>query len=232
MEFNSKSRILVVAAHPDDEIIGCGGTIARAISVGAHVSILFLGEGISARFPIGEYDSKDFHDQTAQRHAESRAALAVLGVQDVRYGDRLCAQFDKLPLLSIVKEIESVMEQVRPTTLLTHSPSEVNLDHRIAFEAVEVACRPTRPWIPKSIYTFEIACSGSWTFDSTFKPNVFVEVGEFWETKLKAWHCYKNEMRPFPFPRSDEGLKALAHYRGMAASLHMAEAFRLVRQVV
>ncbi|MGD8814862.1 MAG: PIG-L deacetylase family protein [Anaerolineales bacterium] len=229
MHLDSHTRLLVVAAHPDDEVLGCGGTLAKAIHQGAQVAVMFLGEGISARFPIGEYDSPDFTEQTAQRMREAERALGILGIKQVRYAQRLCTQFDTYPLLSIVKEIEEELESFRPTMLFTHNPSEVNIDHRITFEAVEVACRPTRDFVPHAIYTFEIVCSGGWKFSPTFTPNVFVDVSEFWEKKMEAWHAYQGEARPFPFPRSDEGLETLAKYRGMAVGLEKAEAFYLAR---
>jgi len=232
MIFNAQTRLLVVAAHPDDETLGCGGTIAKAISEGAKVRILFLGEGISARFPIGQYDSDEFKAQTATRHKETLKALKVLGVKDVHFGDRLCCQFDKLPILSIVKEIEEEIRNFNPDILFTHSSSEVNIDHGITFEAVEIACRPTNKYGPKSIYTFEVVCSGRYKFISDFQPNVFVDISKFWEKKLKAWKCYENETRAFPFPRSPEGLETLARYRGMSAGLEKAEAFYLARQTV
>jgi len=108
----------------------------------------------------------------------------------------------------------------------------VNIDHKITYQAVETACRPTRTWIPKSIYTFEIVCSGNWTFDSSFKPNIYIDVSKYWNQKIEAWHCYEGESRPFPFPWSDKGLETLAQFRGMASSLEMAEGFRLVRQII
>ena len=231
MRFDSSTRLLVVAAHPDDEVLGCGGTLAKAVEAGAAVEVLFLGEGISARFPVGDYSSPEFSEQTMRRQSGAARALAVLGIERVRFGNRLCCQFDTLPLLSIVKEIEESIEEFRPTMLLTHNPSEVNIDHRTAFEAVEVACRPTRASTPPEIYAFEIVCSGSWTFDSSFKPNVFVDIEPYWDRKLAAWKCYEGEDRAFPFPRSIEGLKTLAQYRGLSCGLAKAEAFRLLRLV-
>lgn len=232
MIFSKGMRILVVAAHPDDEVLGCGGTIARAIAAGAEVAIQFLGEGISARFPLGEYDSEEFHSQTRIRTDGARAALKVLGVTDCEFGDRLCVQFDTYPLVAFVKDIERKIDQFKPDVLFTHNPVEVNIDHRLTYEAVEVACRPTRATTPPQIYCFEIPCSGSWTFETAFRPNVFVDISEFWEQKLAAWDCYKGEDRPFPFPRSHEGLRTIAQYRGMMSNLKLAEAFRMVRMVV
>jgi len=135
MKFDSKTRLLIIAAHPDDEVLGCGGTIAKAIKQRAHVGVLFLGEGISARFPVGQYDSEDFKKQTDQRQKESEAAIKVLGIQKVQYGTRLCTQFDTYPILSLVKEIETFMEDFKPTILLTHNASEVNIDHCLTFKA-------------------------------------------------------------------------------------------------
>lgn len=231
MKFDSSTRLLIVCAHPDDEVLGCGGTIAKAIKKGAHVGVLFLGEGISARFLPDQYGSEEFKKQTEQRQRESEAAIKILGIQTVKYGQRLCTQFDRLPLLSIVKEIEGFMEEFRPNILFTHNTSEVNIDHRITHEAVEVACRPTRDWIPKEIYTFEIICSNTFKFMSDFKPNVYVDISDTWDTKIEAWNCYQGEARSFPFPRSNKGLELLSHFRGMHVCLEKVEAFSLIRMV-
>ena len=232
MRFDNNSRILVVAAHPDDEVLGMGGTIARATSYGSQVFVLFLGEGISARFPVGDYDNTSFREQTEQRMNSAKRAMEILGVGKTIYGTRLCGQFDTISVLSIVKEIEEVIDSFSPTMLFTHNPSEVNIDHPLTYKAVEIACRPARAISPKEIYTFEIICSGGWTFESLFKPNVYVDIDQTWNQKMRAWHCYEGEGRPFPFPRSETGLTALAQYRGMACGLSKAEAFRLVRKLV
>lgn len=232
MNFINGTRILVVAAHPDDEVLGCGGTVSKAIEAGAEVAVIFLGEGISARFPFGQYESDEFRIQTAVRLKGALKAMEILGITNFEFGNRLCGQFDTYPLISIVKDIERRMQQFKPQLLFTHNPSEVNIDHRISYEAVEIACRPTRNFIATQIYTFEIPCSGSWTFESTFKPNVFVDITQQWEKKLAAWACYEGEARAFPFPRSNEGLKTLAQYRGMMSNLKLAEAFRMVRMIV
>ncbi len=229
--FCSSDRVLVVAAHPDDEILGCGGTLALARSLNLSISVMFLGEGISARFPIGEYDNNEFHNQASIRKTSAINALKFLDIFDVDFGNRLCTQFDTLPMLSIVKDIESKISSFNPTHILTHNLSEVNIDHRITYQAVEVACRPTRQSVPSNILSFEIPCSGSWTFSTTFKPNIFVDVEKFWDKKIEAWNYYAGECHPFPFPRSVEGLKALAQYRGMMSNLKLAEAFHLERAI-
>lgn len=232
MNLNKGSKLLVVAAHPDDEILGCGGTLAKAIALGVEVAVLFLGEGVSARFPIDRYENEEFHNQTTIRNANACSAMNLLGIKEYKFGERLCGQFDKYPILSLVKSIEEEMEQFSPDILFTHNSSEVNIDHRLTYEAVEIACRPTRDYIPREIYSFEIPCSGSWTFQSTFKPNVFVDISDYFDLKMKAWSCYESEARPFPFPRSVEGLLALSQYRGMMSNLMLAEGFKLLRMTI
>lgn len=232
VDFNERTRVLVVAAHPDDEVLGCGGTLARAKASGANIAVLFLGEGVAGRFPLGQYDSDEFREQTRVRTECAQRALELLGVDDVTMGSRYSCQFDTIPIAQMTQEIESHIERYRPTVILTHNPAEVNVDHGITFTAVENACRPTRPWIPKSILCFEIVCSGNWTFDSVFKPNLYVDINQYWEQKMAAWQCYSPESRPFPFPRSETGLETLARFRGMQAGLEKAEAFRVLRAIL
>lgn len=230
--FNNAERILVVAAHPDDEVLGCGGSLARARDLGIDVAVMFLGEGVSARFPLGEYSSDDFYTQSSIRDNGMKKALDVLGLKLVDYQRNWCTQFDTLPLLKLVKNIESVIQEYKPTTILTHSPSEVNIDHKITYEAVEVACRPALGKSSISIYSFEVVCSGSFKFKSTFSPNYFVNIMDYWDKKIKAWHEYAGETREFPFPRSDKGLEVLSNYRGMQVGLIQVEAYELCRAIV
>lgn len=229
--FIKDKKILIVAAHPDDEVLGMGGTISKAIDNGSEVHVAFLGEGISARFPIGDYESDEFKMQTKIRNEGAIKALELLGVKNYYFGKRLCTQFDKYSRLSIVKEIEQFINELKVDILFTHNPVEVNIDHIITYEAVEIACRPVNNNKPREIYTFEIVCSGNWKFDESFKPNVYVDINKYLDKKLEAWHHYQGEGRPYPFPRSDLGLKTLARYRGMASGLSLAEGFKLVRKI-
>ncbi len=229
--FIKDKKILIVSAHPDDEILGMGGTIAKAIDNGSEVHVVFLGEGISARFPIGDYESDEFKMQTKIRKEGAIKALELLGVKNYYFGKRLCTQFDTYSRLSIVKEIEQFINELKVDILFTHNPVEVNIDHIITYEAVEIACRPVNNNKPREIYTFEIVCSGNWKFDESFKPNVYVDINKYLDKKLEAWHHYQGESRPYPFPRSDLGLKTLARYRGMASGLSLAEGFKLVRKI-
>ena len=189
MNLDSSSRLLVVAAHPDDEVLGCGGTLAKAVELGATIRVVFLGEGVSARFPVGEYDNDEYREHNKIRNQGALDAMSFLGIKDIHFNDfRYCCQFDTIPLISLVKGIEFHFQDFRPNIIFTHNPNEVNIDHRLTYEAVEVACRPTSPVVPKEIYTFEIVCSGNWTFETTFKPNVYVDIEKYFLTKLQAWH--------------------------------------------
>lgn len=229
--FNNANRILVVAAHPDDEVLGCGGAIARARDYGVEVGVMFLGEGVSARFEFGDYENEEFRAQTLVREEGMKRALKFLDVKLLRSEGYYCTQFDSLPLLKLVKSIEDVIHHYKPSTILTHSPSEVNIDHRLVFEAVEVACRPVIREKSISVYSFEVVCSGSFKFINSFNPNYYVDITKFFEKKIEAWQLYTGEARPFPFPRSNQGLKVLANYRGMQVGVEYAEAYHLNRGI-
>lgn len=232
MIFEEDTRILVVAAHPDDEVLGCGGTIVRARDLGIEVAILFLGEGVSSRFDVADYGGDEFRAASAIRTKGAVAAMEELGVADFTFGSNYCCQFDTVPLLSLVKLIERKIAQFRPTVVLTHNPVEVNIDHSITYRSVEVACRPGGLSSVRTILGYEIPCSGNWTFEKAFKPNYFVDVSKSWDRKIGAWKCYRGEERPFPFPRSVEGLETMAKYRGMQSGLELAEGFQIFRHIV
>ena len=228
----NSNKILVVCAHADDEVLGCGGTLAKAVSLGSEVKVMFLGEGVSARFDSSELNSERFKSSTNIRNAEMHAALKFLGVELYSIGSRLCTQFDRYPLLEFVKEIEAAILDFSPDVILTHNDSEVNIDHGIVYSAVEVACRPIEERKRLSVYSFEIICSGNFKFVDTYSPNVYVDIENFWDAKMGAWSCYKGEARSFPFPRSSIGLETQARYRGMQCGVRLAEAFRLERILI
>ena len=232
MLFKKGSRLLVVAAHPDDETLGCGGTILKAISMGVSVSVLFLGEGISARFDKKDYNTKEFLKATNKRQDGCIKALKILGVKDFEFNNYYCCQFDKINLLTFVKIIEKKIKKFNPDTIITHNINEVNIDHIKTFEALEVASRPFLGSNLKLIVGMEIPCSGNWKFNQSFKPNFFVDINKFWKVKIKAWKCYKGEERQFPFPRSVEGIETMAKLRGMQSGLIKAEGFKLFRQII
>lgn len=229
MKFDNKQRVLVISSHPDDETLGAGGTIAKFRASGSEVRVHFLGEGVTARFSDAEIDSKEAKEQSIFRKECSIRALGLLGVEIFSFSERLCTQFDTYSMRSIVREIEDVMEDYHPTIILTHNRSDVNVDHRITYEAVEVASRPHGRNYLQAVYSFEIICSSGWKFRDRFEPNCFVDISNYIEQKIQAWNEYSGEQRPFPFPRCDEGLRVLAAYRGMMSGFKSAEGFELLR---
>ena len=231
MIFNSNTKILFILAHPDDEVLGAGGLILKARSLGASIKIVWLGEGVSARFSKEEFNSKDFLSASAIRKEGAIAAMEVLDVKEYSFGNWYCLRFDEIPFLDITKKVEKEINMFNPNLVVTHNPVEVNIDHIITFKAVEAALRPTNNKIKPAIWGCEIPCSGRWTLETKFVPNIFVDIEDYIEQKLQAWSKYIGEARDFPFPRSDEGLITMAKYRGMESGLSYAEGFRSWREV-
>ena len=230
MDLNNKRKILVIAAHPDDEVIGCGGTLSIAKNNGCVIRIVFLGEGVSARFTEEEIENNQHLEQHKKRTEEAHQAMKTLGVDEYFFHDFLCIRFDQAGHLNLVKIIEKHIIEFQPDILLTHNPSETNIDHIITYEAVQSACRPSGTH-PSEIYTFEIICSGNFVFQNSFSPNTFVDIEKVWEQKLALWSCYSNEEMTEPSPRNTRGLKILAEYRGFPVGRKMCEAFELKRKV-
>lgn len=226
----SLNRVLVVAAHPDDEVLGCGGTIHRVLEEGGHVRVLILGEGSSCRFPTGEIGSPEVAAAIAQRRGFAEHALAVLGVKDAVIGDLPCGRFDMVPIIEIGKRIEAQIADYRPDTVLTHFGRDANSDHRHVFDAVLAATRPLPGTPVRTVMSFEIPSSTEWRFVDVFQPGCFVDIDADLDAKVAAFECYaETEGRDFPFPRCEEGLRTLARYRGMQVGLRHAEAFQIVR---
>lgn len=216
------NRILIVAAHPDDECLGSAGTIARMIMDGAEARTLFLGYG---------------RDRNAEESfafvSQIRKAGKILGIQ----GEDWIAncppdnQFDSVPLLSIVKEIEKAIEWYQPNTIFTHYERDLNIDHQIAYRAVVTATRPILGQTVREIYSFEIPSSTEWAFPLSFSPDVFWDIDETLDQKIAALDCYREELRLYPHPRSIDGIEYLAGYRGLQCGCEYAEAFKTVRVI-
>ena len=229
--FKKNDKVLIIAAHPDDEVIGCGGTILRAIDSGAKVSVLFLGEGVSTRFPNNE-KSKACLKAMKYREASAVRCLKILGVKDYDFNHFLCTKFDSYPIIDFVRLIEKKINFFKPNIVFTHNTSEVNIDHSITHDAVEIACRPLSDTFVKSIYAFEAVCSGNFKFDKKFNPNVYIDIKKYFKKKIKALQCYGKELKKYPFPRSIQGIEIQAKYRGLQSGLEYSEAFRLERKII
>ena len=225
------ASILVVAAHPDDEVLGCSGVLARHAAEGDTVHVLIVAEGATARdSERGPRGRKP--ELTALKAAASRAAAAI-GAEEPRMLGLPDNRLDSLPLLEIVKPIEAVAEAVAPEIVYTHHAGDLNVDHRIVHQATVTACRPVPGSPVRAIYAFETPSSTEWqTAGESFRPQRWIDIEPFLDRKLRALDAYEAEMRPFPHARSREAVEALARVRGAAAGLMAAECFMVVREVV
>lgn len=224
MSNDYNKRILVVAAHPDDEVLGCGATIARHASCGAKVAVLLLCKGVTSRKSLGNIERK-----IDILHSESILANKILGSVKIVQEDFPDNAFDSVPLLNIVRAIENVCGDFDPSAIYTHSEWDVNIDHRIVFRATQVICRPTKANSVKEVYSFEVPSSTEWNFGTNhFSPNVFMDVSGFIDTKKRALAAYSSETRKFPHPRSLEYVDYLSRVRGAQSGCRSAEAFQLI----
>jgi len=225
-------KVLVVAAHPDDEVLGCGGTVLRHVAGGDEVFIAILGEGVMARAD-GRNKSRLSKERDRVRDAAVRVARA-LGAGDLFRHDFPDNRMDQVPLLEIVKVVEGVLTRFRPDRVYTHFANDLNIDHCMISRAVVTASRPLSTQTVPEIYAFETLSSTEWAFGPSegFKPDTFVEISSFLEKKIEAMSLYETETSPFPHPRSAEAIRALAMRRGSQSGLRCAEAFMLVRKIV
>ncbi len=214
---------LVVAAHPDDEVLGCGGTIARLCAEGEEVHIAILGEGGTDREP----------KVVAALRRQVAKAAEHLGTPNVSHFTLPDQRFDTVPFLEITQMVEGLIALSRPDTVYTHHAGDLNLDHQITHRAVLTATRPIQGCPVRTIYSFETPSSTEWAFGTpAFAPNVFVGVTEEdLDRKMSAMAMYKSEVRDSPHPRSSHMLWVLSRWRGAQAGLEAAEAFQLVRQI-
>jgi len=224
-------NILFIAAHPDDEVLGCGGTIARMAQEGNHVYIAVIGEGITAR-----YQQRNQADKTLviKLRNKTQRVGELLGAKQIFTFDLPDNRFDTVPMLDIVKLIENLIDRIQPQIIYTHHGGDLNIDHRQVFCATLTATRPLPGCSVKTIYTYEVPSSTEWAmgkFLPPFQPNVFMDIQGTLENKLQALALYESEGRIFPHPRSPEALKAIASRWGSVSGCYAAEAFELIREL-
>lgn len=226
------SRVLIVAAHPDDEVLGCGGTMAKHARRGDQICLLVLGEGLTARGPTREEGARDADFSALDASLET--AARILGVHEIRRSRLPDNRLDAVPLLEVVKQVERVAGEWKPELIYTHHPGDLNMDHRQVFEAVMAAARPQPGGTVRTILAFEVLSSTGWAGpqpERAFIPDTFTDISDTLDLKVKAMEAYASEVRPYPHPRSVEGIRVLAKYRGLMASLVAAEAFVTIRHV-
>ena len=224
-------NILVVAAHPDDEVLGCGGTIAKHSAAGHNVSILILGEGITSRFSDPKQADKKDLDAL---HSTASQVGKFLGAKDVTLAKLPDNRFDTVPLLDIVKIVEEHVERVKPEIVYTQHGGDLNVDHACTFRSVLTATRPMAGTPVKKVLAYRVGSSSEWAFEQfapVFHAQVFEDISKTIEKKVQAMQMYESEARAFPHPRSPEALRATASYWGSVSGLTAAEPFTLVREL-
>ncbi len=225
-------KILIVAAHPDDEVLGAGVAIASHVADKDDVFVLILGEGVSARYAKRSMAPKALF---LKLRAQSKKALRSLGVTNVLYEDLPDNRFDSVDFLDVVKKVESVISRVKPEVIYTHHAGDLNYDHQITCRAVLTASRPFPGQVVKRILSFEVLSSTEWNFSqqpcSAFTPTVFLDARMFLNAKMAAFKFYESEAQDSDSPRSIEGIRRLAEYRGRQVGLKCAEAYQLLRDI-
>jgi LmbE family N-acetylglucosaminyl deacetylase len=227
--YGSAVNVLVVAAHPDDEILGCGGTIAKHVHEGDAVVVACLADGVTSRDPAADHSS-----ELARRRAAGEEAAAVLGISKILFGGFPDNRMDSVPILEAARTVESLLEQHRPTVVYTHHGGDLNVDHRRTHQAVVTACRPQPHSTVTRLLFFETASSTEWQVHgggAAFEPNWFVDVSSTLAVKLRALQAYGDELREWPHARSAQAVEHLARWRGSIIGRPAAEAFMVGRGI-
>lgn len=224
------NNVLILAAHPDDEVLGCGGTIAKLADEGATIHVAFLVDGVFSRTG----DAGTQQAELAARRTAAQKSCDILGVKSVFFGDFPDNRMDTIALLDIIKPIEELIAKHQPEVVFTHHAGDVNIDHRRMHEAVVTACRPQRGHPVKTLLCFEVPSSTEWQLPGSapvFAPNWFVDISDTLERKLAALDAYAAELRAWPHPRSRQAVEHLARWRGATVGVDAAEALMLGRQL-
>ena len=225
-----KHRVLVVAAHPDDEVLGCGGTILHHVENGDTVHVLIMAEGLTSRDIKRDIDLR--HDELSELHQCAEKVSSLLGVEKLQIFSFPDNRMDSVPLLDVIKKIENEVDEFCPDIVYTHHAGDVNVDHLVTHQAVVTACRPLPGNTIKEMYFFETLSSTEWqipTSDKIFMPQVYVDIEKYLSKKIEALHIYASEMRQYPHSRSYEAIEILSKLRGFTVGMEHAEAFMLGR---
>lgn len=223
------NNVLVFAAHPDDELLGLGGTVRRLSNEGKIVRAIIMAEGLTSR--ANSREEADL-SELAELQADARKAADIVGYKSIEFCGLPDNRMDRMELLDVIKIVTQYVDKYKPDTIFTHHHGDLNIDHRITCEAVLTACRPIGDYYVKRIYAFETPSSTEWNFNYTerFNPNVFIDVTSTLEAKVQGMSCYRTESTSFPHPRSAEALRSLGKLRGTNVGFEMAEAFMLLRE--
>lgn len=218
-------KVLVIAPHPDDEILGCGGTMARILAEGGNVEVAIVTKGQQPQFPV---------EMVEGIRAETKAAHKLLGLATTHYLDLPAAALDRMSATELNGALAGLVQDTQPDTLFLPFIGDIHTDHQLTFLAAMVAARPRHERAPRRIYAYETLSETNWYapgITPAFIPNVFIDISETLERKLDAFRCFESQVREFPDERSIEAIRALAIMRGASMYRKAAEAFMLVRQI-
>ena len=234
-------KVLVIVAHPDDEVLGMGGTL-RKLSVKNHdIKVVFLATGIAARrsdkfrnetkYKINKTLIKKMEEQIKKLRLDAKRALKILGIDDIEFYNFPDNEMDTISNLEITKTIENIIKKFKPDVIYTHTKNDINVDHRAIFNATITATRPSTRVNVKKVICFEVPSSSEWNFGDTFSPNIFVDIKRELSYKKKAIQAYKTELKKFPHPRSANSLDIIAKRWGTVSGFEASEAFELIREL-
>lgn len=234
LELLKNKKIMIVVAHPDDELLGLGATMHKLIhEYNVKTHLVILGEGITSR--SNKRDTKEWQKELSIHKKNFNNAKAAIGYHSLSVYDFPDNRFDSVALLDIIKVIEKEKEKFKPEVIFTHHGGDLNIDHQRTFEAVVTCTRPMADEKAKTIITFETPSGTEWrasTDPKHFVPNMFIEVSEKnLNAKIKGMESYEFEKRKYPHPRSPEALKIQAQRWGIVVGKKLAEAFTLVRNI-
>lgn len=224
------SEVLVIAAHPDDEVLGVGGTIARLAKEGKSVTVLIVSDGSSAQYS----SDPDISRILKAKEEETKNCAETLGVKEVIYGGLPDMKLDTVAHIEINKVIENVIQKLNPDTVFTHFWGDVNADHQNVYKSTLVAVRPVLGQAVKRLICYRVPSSTEWTPckpDSMFVPNLFVDISEVADIKYDAFEKYSTELRDYPHPRSVRYLRETDIANGLQVGLKCAETFMLLREI-
>jgi len=225
-------KYIIIAAHPDDEVLGCGGSIAKWSKDSSEVHVLIMAEGATSRDKSRDRVARQ--NELSHLAQSAKKAGEILGVQSVHLQDFPDNRMDSVDLLDVVKSVEEIIEKLQPEVVVTHHAGDLNIDHQITHQAVITACRPQPEQTVKRILSFEVPSATEWQSHGdrrTFVPNWFEDISVTLELKMKALEAYETEMREWPHTRSIKAVEHLARWRGASVGVEAAEAFMLVRKI-